>query len=355
MAAAVVGLDIGTTGVRAVETSSGGKSANVRRAYGVPLPPGVVEDGVVRDHAALVQALRELWKRGKFSTRKAQPVIGSYPAVSVRRAGVDYLSNPNDMAALVQEEAAKVMPAEVSRLYLRHHVASVEPRLTEDGKTINKASVAIAGADRVALDSILDAVWDAGVVPQSVDVTSFALSRFVASASSGPTAVDAVVHLGATTVTMTGVLDKQFVFELAMNQLAGNALTQEIAISLGVTPEQAETLKVAGPPDPDDPFRSRGVDVSGPLAGWTSALVSEIEAGVASLRRHIGVPLGRVWLSGGESRLPGLATRLAVELDARGRVAVLDGRAWVRSPEKLRAASDATGQDLTVALAASLR
>ncbi|GEL47148.1 hypothetical protein CHO01_22640 [Cellulomonas hominis] len=350
-----VGLDIGTTGVRAVETSRTGRSHTVRRAHAVPLTPGVVQDGVVNDQPALRAALRELWRKGGFHGRRAALVIGSYPAVSVRSANVVYLPSRKDMDVVVAAAADKVMPHDGSRLYLSHHLAAVEHRVNEKGEPAPVATVAIAGADRVALDSVLEAVWAAGIVPTSVDVTSFALSRFISASSSGPHAADVVIHLGATTVTMTGIVDRQFAYEYAMNQLAGAMLTQEIAFSMGIDGEEAERLKLAGPPQADDPLRDRDLDVSIPLAGWTQALVDEIRGAVEGLRRHVGVPLGRVWLSGGESALPGLAVRLAVELGLRGKVAVLDGRAWVRSPEKLRAATEATQQDLTVALAASVR
>ncbi|WP_251151315.1 pilus assembly protein PilM [Cellulosimicrobium sp. Marseille-Q4280] len=350
----VVGLDIGTTGVRAVESDSNGRTATVKRAHAVPLPAGVVVEGVVKDSAALVSALRDLWRKGGFRTRKAALVIGSHPAVSVRSAQVPYLPSHKDMAVVVAQQADKVMPEDPARLYLSHHVAAVEERLDDKGAATREATVAIAGADKLALDSILDAVWAAGLVPTSVDVTSFALARFLAASSSGPGAVDVLIHLGATTVTVTGILDKQFAYDLAMNQLAGEMLTQDIALSMGISPERAEALKLAGPPNPEDPFRERDLDISGQMAGFTSALAEGVVETVEGLCRSVGAPLGRVWLSGGESRLPRLAIRLAVELGARGRVAVLDGRAWVRNPEKVRAASDATGQDLTVALAASV-
>lgn len=351
----VVGLDIGTTGVRAVESVSNGRTATVRRAHAVPLLPGVVVDGVVKDAPALVAALRDLWRKGGFRTRKAALVIGSHPAVSVRSAQVPYLpTGEKDMAVVVAQKAGQVMPEDASRLYLSHHLAAVEERLDDKGGKSLEATVAIAGADKLALDSILDAVWSAGIVPTSVDVTSFALARFLAASSSGPGAVDVLIHLGATTVTVTGILDKQFAYDLAMNQFAGEMLTQDIALTLGIAAERAEALKLAGPPNPEDPFRDREYDISGQLAGFTSALAEGVLESVDSLRRTVGAPLGRVWLSGGESRLPRLAQRLSVELHARGKVAVLDGRAWVRNPEKLREASDATGQDLTVALAASV-
>jgi type IV pilus assembly protein PilM len=55
MAGKVVGLDIGTTAVRAAEVS-------VRR--------GQVVDGEVRDPAAVAIAIKDLWRRTRISSRR---------------------------------------------------------------------------------------------------------------------------------------------------------------------------------------------------------------------------------------------------------------------------------------------
>src|SRR5256885_16482140 len=69
MAKGRIGLDIGSTAVRAAELSSGAQPA-VLRAAQVPLPPGAVENGEVRDPEAVAQGLRELWQRGGVKSRQ---------------------------------------------------------------------------------------------------------------------------------------------------------------------------------------------------------------------------------------------------------------------------------------------
>ena len=58
MAQLIVGLDIGTSAVRAAELDTG-PSRPVLVTYGqVGLPPGSVVDGEVRDRAAVTEAIR---------------------------------------------------------------------------------------------------------------------------------------------------------------------------------------------------------------------------------------------------------------------------------------------------------
>jgi len=69
-----VGLDIGTTAVRAAEVSVGGDSATLHRFGQVALPDGAVRDGEIVDGAAVSDAIRQLWKQVRFGSK--QVVIG---------------------------------------------------------------------------------------------------------------------------------------------------------------------------------------------------------------------------------------------------------------------------------------
>ena len=69
MARTVVGLDIGNTGVRAAEFQIGRRTTTLRRFASVDLPEDAIRYGMVKDPAAVTAALRELWSRGKFSSK----------------------------------------------------------------------------------------------------------------------------------------------------------------------------------------------------------------------------------------------------------------------------------------------
>ena len=73
MARTLVGLDIGSSGVRAAEFVPGRRRATLRRFAAVPLPPGVVRAGTVVDGEALTEAIKELWSLGKFGTKDVTP------------------------------------------------------------------------------------------------------------------------------------------------------------------------------------------------------------------------------------------------------------------------------------------
>ena len=93
----IVGLDIGTTAVRAAEVSYGSDGPSSRgtlNAYAsVPLPPGAVQDGEVVEPEAVASALKELWNRGKFSTKDVVIGVGNQRVI-VRELEVPAMPMP---------------------------------------------------------------------------------------------------------------------------------------------------------------------------------------------------------------------------------------------------------------------
>ncbi len=65
-----IGLDIGTSVVRAVELSFGRDGVTLDRFGQVVLPDGVVRDGEVVDAETVTKAIKELWSATHFGAKK---------------------------------------------------------------------------------------------------------------------------------------------------------------------------------------------------------------------------------------------------------------------------------------------
>ena len=90
MARTLVGLDIGSTGVRAAEFVPGRRRSTLRRFASVPLAPGVVRAGTVADGEALAAALKALWSSAKFGTKEVRLGIAN-SGVMVRQMVLDWM------------------------------------------------------------------------------------------------------------------------------------------------------------------------------------------------------------------------------------------------------------------------
>src|SRR3954466_15242229 len=85
-----VGLDIGTSGVRAAELSLGKNGATLERFGQVALPSGAVRDGEVMDPDTVAHAIKQLWTTAKFSSKKV--VLGvANQKVIVRQVDLPWL------------------------------------------------------------------------------------------------------------------------------------------------------------------------------------------------------------------------------------------------------------------------
>lgn len=331
--------------MRGVEVQSG-RGLSARKAATVPLPAGAVVNGVVEDRAAVADALRTLWKEGKFSTRKAALVLGGTPKVLVRPVTVPYQRDRKVMELVVRAESKKVLPVDLDNRHVDFHVVGTRKATSPEGKAMEVADVMVVAAEKSPVDDLVGAAQDAKIRPVSVDLTPFALIRLLARVSMNDGTLEVILHVGADTVQLIGVTDGQPAFMQSLNDYAGSRITATIEENFGLSATDAERIKKEAS---ERIGTSTDGDVHTVINTWVSALVQSARQQITSTAQRTGRRVGRVWLSGGGARIGGLATRLGAELDTQ--VSVVEPGTWVTKADRLRAAS-ADGQDLTVALAA---
>src|SRR3954468_12507381 len=89
-----VGLDIGTTSVRAAQLSWKQNSTKLERFGQVGLPLGAVRDGEVIEPEVVAAALKQLWARVKFSTKKVIVGVANQKVV-VRQVDLPWMPLPD--------------------------------------------------------------------------------------------------------------------------------------------------------------------------------------------------------------------------------------------------------------------
>ncbi len=302
-----VGLDIGTSGVRAAELSLGKGPATLERFGQVALPQGAVRDGEVVDPDTVAAAIRQLWASAKFGSKKV--VVGvANQRVIVRQVDLPWLPLP-ELRKSLSFQVQDFIPMPVEQAILDFH--PVEEFVSDTGQRMLRVLLVAAARDMVL--SLLSVVGKAGLVATQVDLTSFAVLR---SLSDGPGLAlsgeaEALIDIGAKVtnivVHQNGV--PRFVRVLLMG---GESVTDAVAERLGVPFDQAEAVKqslgmATGPGAPlGDHPAARVIETTG------SALVDELRGSLDYyLAQPMVAPVRRVVLSGGGARLGGLAQRLA--------------------------------------------
>lgn len=326
MAKLRIGLDIGSTAVRAAELSLGSDLPALTRAAQVPLPPGAVQDGEVRELDTVASALRDLWKRGGFRSRQVTMGVGNQRVV-VREVTVPSLP-PKELEESLPFQVEELIPMPIEETVLDHDVLE---ELEQDGRPMMR--LLVVAAQRQMIDEMVAAAVKARLEPVGVDLVPFALVRSVGSTDGlGLEETDAggeaLVDVGAD-VTNICVHEQGVSRFVRILPSGGNDVSAGMAAQLGVTLEQAESLKRGEPAQgAPAPAEARAV-----AEARSAALVDEIRSSLDFYQAQSpGARVGRVLVTGGGSKLPGLFEAIG----QRVRVPVEPGRTFSKVRPQLK-------------------
>lgn len=295
-----VGLDIGTSGVRAAELSFGNGGISLERFGQVAVPVGAVRDGEVVDPAAVTAAIRELWSATGFSSRRV--VLGvANQRVMVRTVELPWLPMP-ELRASLPLQVAELLPTPVDQAVLDFH--PLEEVSGSRGRFLRGLLVA---ASRDTVLANVRAAEAAKLQPVAVDLTSFAVLRALNAMPIDDPSGEALVDIGArvTNVVVHSAGVPRFVRILLMG---GQDVTDALSERVGASLAEAEQIKhhvgmVGGADDLHDATRA----VQATAAAFIDEIRGSLDYYHASHPHH---PVSRIVLSGGGSLLRGLADRL---------------------------------------------
>jgi type IV pilus assembly protein PilM len=296
-----IGLDIGTSSVRAAQVTVSKGKAVLDRFGQVALPPGVVRDGEVVEPDAVGDAIKTLWSQAKFT--KKEVVLGvSNQKVVVRLVDLPWLP-ADELKTSLKFQVADLVPMPVEEAVL--DFVALEEVTTDQSRMVRGLLVA------ASQDAVLDAIraaQRAGLRVSTVDLTPFAVLRVAGAQDSlGLSGPEAVVDIGAK-VTNIVVHEGGVPKFVRILLLGGDDVTAAVVERLGIPTAEAERLKrdryaLADPASAD---ARRIIDAA--LAEFVDEVRGSVDYFVAMSG---GRPLSRVVLSGGGSLADGLAQRLA--------------------------------------------
>jgi type IV pilus assembly protein PilM len=314
-----IGLDIGTSGVRAAELAIGKNGITLEKFGQVALPEGAVKDGEVINADAVTDAVKQLWAHTKFTTKKVAIGVANQKVI-VRQVDLPWApleELKGSLPFLVQDTIP--MPVETALL----DFYPLEDLAGEGGTKMVRGLLVAASRDMVT--SHLAAVQKAGLKPEMVDLTAFALLRSLAEMDEVGLGGEAevLVDVGArvTNVIVHEGGVPRFVRILLMG---GQDVTDAVVDRAGVTAAQATALKQEiGMQEISGTMETQAAGRVMAAAG--QAFVDQIRGSLDYYSASSGSrPVSRLVLTGGGSRLIGLATRLAEAT----RVPVVQGNAF---------------------------
>lgn len=165
----LVGLDIQPGYVSAVQARVNG-SILVQRAAGAPLPPDTVREGEVLDGEALADTLREMFRDSRLDKRVRVGVANQRTVL--RTLELPPLTDRKELATAVRFQAEDQVPMPLDNAVLDFHALGVI-----DTPAGPRQRVIVVAAQRDMVERLLAAVRGAGLRPEGVDLSAFALIR----------------------------------------------------------------------------------------------------------------------------------------------------------------------------------
>jgi len=165
----VVGLDIQPGHVAAVKARVNG-AVVAERAAALPLPADTVREGEVLDEGVLGETLRKLFDDSGFSRRVRVGVANQRTVL--RTLELPPITDRKELAAAVRFQAQDQVPMPLNNAVMDFHALGVV-----DTPAGPRQRVVLVAAQRDMIGRLLTAVRSAGLRPEGVDLSAFALIR----------------------------------------------------------------------------------------------------------------------------------------------------------------------------------
>ena len=296
----IVGLDLGSQVIKAVEISLEGPEPVITGFARVEVPPG-------GDKA---QALAEVFKRGKFRSKHVVTSVAGQSVV-VRYVAMPRMSE-NELRQAVRIEADRYVPFELDEVMLDCQPLSRRRARPEEGGADDQMGVLLVACRLSTLEEQIQLVTGQGLTPSAIDIDAFALANAWELCGLPDEGLDgagdsapkeergiALVDVGASRTSINVLCGGESCFSREIG-IGGQDMTQAVARRLGMEVFEAEAIKRAGD--------EKKAEVSRAIAPVLEDLASEITLSLDYVENHEGLRVEEILLSGGGALAPGAVT-----------------------------------------------
>lgn len=295
----IVGLDIGSSWVKAVELTEVGDRLCIT---GFAVEPVVGKE-------SLGDVIADTFKRAGIRTRRVATAV-SGRSVIVRYINMVSMSD-DDLKSALRFEADKYIPFELDEVVL--DCAKLE-EFTDGDAGEREMKVLLVAVKRNLIDEHVGLIQSLGLVPTAVDVDSFALGNaFELNSLNSPRVDDeekviALIDIGAIKTNINILRGNTSYFSREV-YLAGDDFTDSISRRLGIDTDEARQIKV----QPE----GRVDEVEECILPALDDLGNEIHLSFDFFENQFDKEVDEVYISGGSASVPGLKTSFERIFDRR--------------------------------------
>jgi type IV pilus assembly protein PilM len=295
----LVGLDIGSSAVKAVELTRSKKGFQVTGFACEALSPDAVVDGAIMDAPVVADTIKRTFSGGKFKLKTVATGVSGH-SVIVKRVVVP-ASTPAEVETAIQFDAEQYIPFEIEDVNLDYQVVGKGNTSSDEPGT----EVVLVAAKKDKIQNQTNVISLSGRNPEVVDIDAFALQNaYETNYRPSPNATIALINIGASlsniNITKGGL--PLFIRDVSVG---GNQYTDILQKELQLNFQEAEDLKLG---------RTAGSDaemVQPLLESITDMLIMEIQKTFDFFRETYPTEsITQVVISGGTSSMPGIAEKI---------------------------------------------
>ncbi len=297
----LVGVDIGSSAVKAVELKVAGKAGDEFELLGIgiePLPPEAIVDGAIMDSGAVIDSIQRLFQESRIKTAEVSTGV-SGNAVIVKKISLPQMS-PEELAESIHWEAEQYIPFDIQDVALDYEVI-------EGGGSGGNMDVLLVAVKKDKIGEYTSALTQAGRAAAVVDVDVFALQNcYEMNYGVDPSRLVALLNIGASIMNVNVVKGGVSVFNRDIGA-GGNQYTDAIQKDLNLSFEQAEALKKGEQVEGASPEALQPI-----IQGVSENIAMEIQKTFDFFRATSQEDrIDQIYLSGGTAKIRGLRELLA--------------------------------------------
>jgi len=296
----VVGLDIGSSSIKAIELKKSKGQIEVTHIGFEPLASDIVVDSMIVDSGSVSSAISKIFAEATMKSKLVATSVSGH-SVIVKRISIPTMSE-QELAEHIGTEAAQHIPFDISDV-------NIDFQILSDDLSGPQMEVLLVAVKKDKILNYTNVLSLAGRTPAIVDIDAFALQNcYEYNYDPAPGSTVALLNLGASVMNINIVKGSTPLFTRDVS-VGGNQYTDSLQKELDLSFDDAEALKLG------QQVGTVSADAKAPiLQQVTEIIVLEIQKTFDFFRATApGEHIERIYLAGGSSKVPGLIEALRQE------------------------------------------
>lgn len=269
------------------------KSGLVLKSLGVVnLPPQAVIDGAIEEPEIIISGIKNLLKSLKSKAKNVCTSISGY-SVIIKKINLPTATR-EELAENIEVEAEQFIPFDITEVNVDFQI------LGQSENQEDQMDVILVAAKKEVIDSYIELLVEAGLVPTIIDVDVFALENAFTRSYPDIQGTVALIDIGANKMNINVVKEGSSLFTKDAT-MGGARITSEIQDKFDLDYQTAEGVKLGSVEAPDPDAVEEIVRLA--VQNWVAEAQRTIDLLSAT---YPGEELKEVYLSGGSSRIEGL-------------------------------------------------